>query len=149
MSGSRRLLPRNHRLDFTRQTVKNLQLAYDIARRNLRERTDEQAGSNDNLSVPEFHQGDRMLTLSLFGNRWSKSQVCQSLAWSMYCRSQLSPVVYCVGKYSEATKVSVHLARMKSFHARSSNSALESSDLTDLFLGMKLPVPDFEARCSR
>ena len=35
------------RLDYSRRTVENLQLAYEIARRNLQERADKQSESNE------------------------------------------------------------------------------------------------------
>ena len=40
-------------LDYSKQTVENLQLAYELARRNLR-RADKQAVVNETLSFPSF-----------------------------------------------------------------------------------------------
>ena len=37
-------------LDYSKQTVENLQFAYKLARRNLKERADEQAVANETLS---------------------------------------------------------------------------------------------------
>ena len=41
-------------LDYSKQTVENLQLAYELARRNLKERADKQAVVNETLSFPSF-----------------------------------------------------------------------------------------------
>ena len=41
-------------LDYSKETVENLQLAYELARRNLRERADKQAVVNETLSFPSF-----------------------------------------------------------------------------------------------
>ena len=41
-------------LDYSKQTVENLQLAYEVTRRNLRERADNQAVVNETLSFPSF-----------------------------------------------------------------------------------------------
>ena len=48
-------------LDYSRRTVENLQLAYELARRNLKERADKQAVENEKLSFPCFKMGDRVL----------------------------------------------------------------------------------------
>ena len=38
-----------------------MQLAYEIARRNLQERAEKQAESNENLSFPQCQPGDQVL----------------------------------------------------------------------------------------
>jgi len=42
-------------LDYSKQTVENLQFAYELARRNLKERADKQAAVNETLSFPSFN----------------------------------------------------------------------------------------------
>ena len=49
------------RLDCSRRTVENLQLAYELARRNLQERADKQSESNEKLSIPQYQPGDQVL----------------------------------------------------------------------------------------
>ena len=50
------------RLEYSRLTVEILQLAYEIARRNLQEeRTDEQIESSEKLSIPQYQPGDEVL----------------------------------------------------------------------------------------
>ena len=46
------------RLDYSRRTVENLQLAYEISRRSLQERADKQSESNEKLSIPQYQIGD-------------------------------------------------------------------------------------------
>ena len=41
----------------SRRTVGNLQLAYEIARHSLQERTDKQAESKEKLSIPQYQPG--------------------------------------------------------------------------------------------
>ena len=41
-------------LDYSKQAVENLQLAYELARRNIGERADTQAVVNETLSFPSF-----------------------------------------------------------------------------------------------
>ena len=48
-------------LDYSRRTVENLQLAYELARRNLQERADKQTVENNKLSFPSFKTGDQVL----------------------------------------------------------------------------------------
>ena len=46
-------------LDYSKQTVENLLPAYELARRNLRERADKQAVVNETLSFPSFKTGEK------------------------------------------------------------------------------------------
>ena len=49
------------RLEYSRRTVENLQLVYEISRRNLTERADKRAESNEELSFPQYKPGDQVL----------------------------------------------------------------------------------------
>ena len=42
------------RLDYSRRTFENLQLVYEISRRNLQERADKQSESNEKVSIPQY-----------------------------------------------------------------------------------------------
>ena len=46
---------------YSKQAVENLQLAYELARRNLKERADKQAVVNETLSFPSFKTGEQVL----------------------------------------------------------------------------------------
>ena len=59
-------------------------------------------------------------------------------------RSRLSPVIYRVSRGEQPKETSVHLARIKPYFAASAETARESDTLDDLFLGIKIPLPDFE-----
>ena len=48
-------------LDSSKQTVENVQVAYELARRNLGERADKQAVVNETLSFPSFKAGEQVL----------------------------------------------------------------------------------------
>ena len=48
-------------LEYSKQTVENLQLAYELARRNLRERADKPTVVNETLSFPSFKPGEQVL----------------------------------------------------------------------------------------
>lgn len=52
------------RLEYSRRTVDNLQLAYEVVRRNLSERASKQADSNEKLIVPQFVPGEQVLVHS-------------------------------------------------------------------------------------
>ena len=56
----------------------------------------------------------------------------------------LSPVIYRVSKGEQPKETSVHLARIKPYFAPSARSTLEIDTLDDLFLGTKIPFPDFD-----
>ena len=58
-----RLPPRRKtQLDYSysKQTVENLQFAYELARRNVKERADKQAVVNDTPSFPSFESGEQV-----------------------------------------------------------------------------------------
>ena len=59
-------------------------------------------------------------------------------------RSRLSPVIYRVSKGDKPEEMSVHLARIKRYYAPSTRSAPDFDALDGIFLGTKIPVPDFD-----
>ena len=46
--------------DYSKQTVENLQFAYELARRNLKQRADNQAVVNETLSFPSCEFGKQV-----------------------------------------------------------------------------------------
>ena len=119
-------------LDYSRRTVENLQLAYELARRNLKERADKQAVENEKLSFPCFKMGDGVLLHRPYDDTDGPNPKLVSPWHGPYTvRAKLSPVIYRVSKPNEPTELSVHLGRMKlpDFEA-----------LDDMFLGTTLPV---------
>ena len=52
-------------------------------------------------------------------------------------------------KGSQPEKTSVHLVRIKPYHAPSATSATDFDSLDDLFLGIIIPLPDFDNTASQ
>ena len=76
--------PQNQ-LDYSKQTVENLQLAYELARRNLRERADKQAVVNETLSYPSFKTGEQIFIHRPYNEADGPDpKTCQPLAWTIY-----------------------------------------------------------------
>jgi len=133
------------RLDYTRRTVENLQLAYEMARRNLQERSDKQADSNEKLAVPQFEPGEQVLvhrphTVTDGPN----PKLISPWHGPFTVRSKVSPVIYRVSKDGELAETSVHLARMKKYFALRPNPVPDFSELDEMFLGQKIPIPDLD-----
>ena len=59
-------------------------------------------------------------------------------------RSRVSPVIYRASKDGELAETSVHLARMKKYHALCPNVVPDFTALDEMFLGTKLPIPDLD-----
>ncbi|CAB1098409.1 unnamed protein product [Ectocarpus sp. CCAP 1310/34] len=133
------------RLDHSRRTVENLQLAYELARRNLKERTDKQAVENEKLSFPSFKMGDQVLLHRPYNETDGPNPKLVS-PWHgpFTVRSQISPVIYRVSKPNDPTEVTVHLGRMKPFVQPTSSPDPDFEALDDMFLGTALPVPDLD-----
>ena len=86
--------PQN-KLDYSRRTVENLQLAYELARRNLQERADKQAVENKELSFSSFKLGDKVLLNRLYHETDRPNPKLVSPWHGPYTvRAQLSPGIY-------------------------------------------------------
>ncbi len=132
-------------LDYSRRTVNNLQLAYELARRNLKERADKQAVDNDKLSFPRFKPGDQVLLHRPYSETDGPNPKLVSPWHGPYTvRSQKSPVIYRVAKPGESAEITVHLGRMKQYVQPASSPVPDFEALDDLFLGTTLPVPDLD-----
>ena len=116
-------------LDYSKRTVENLQLAYELARRNLRERADKQAVVNETLSFPSFETGEQILIHRPYNEDDGPNPKLISPWRGPYTeRAQLSPVIYRVTKDGNPAEITVHLGRMKKYVVPQSS-----------------PVPDLDA----
>ena len=134
------------RLDYSRRTAENLQLAYAIARRNLQERADKQSESNEKLSIPQYQPGDQVLVhrphTVADGPNPKLISPCRG---PFTVRLQLSPVIYRVARDGEPAETSVNLGRIKAYHSDASSSVPDFTALDDSFLGTTLPVPGLDS----
>ena len=136
--------PQN-KLDYSRRTVENLQLAYELARRNLQERADKQAVENKKLSFPSFKVGDKVLLHRPYHETDGPNPRLVSPWHGPYTvRTQLSPVIHRVSKPNEPVEVTIHLGRMKQFVKPKTSPAPDFEALDDMFLGTTLPVRDLD-----
>ena len=137
-------------LDYSKQTVENLQLAYELARRNLKERADKQAVVNETLSFPSFKTGEQVLIHRPYNEADRPNPKLISPWRGPYTvRAQMSPVIYRVTKDGNPTEITVHLGRMKKYFVPLSSPVPDLDALDDLFLGTTLPVPDLEGSLSK
>ena len=105
---------RKNQPDYSKQTVENLQLAYELACRNLRERADKQAVVNETLSFPSFKTGEQVLIHRPYNEADGPNPKLISHWRGPYTvRAQKSPVIYRVTKDGNPSEITVHLGRMK------------------------------------
>ena len=101
-------------LDYSRRTIENLQVAYELARRNLQERADKQTLENEKWPFPSFKMGDQVLLHRPHHETDSPNPKLASPWHGPYTiRAQLSPVIYRVSKPNEPAEITVRLSRMK------------------------------------
>ena len=103
--------------EFAHSTRVNLQIASELARRNLSERVDKQKGKNSKLfPTPEFTPERKVLVYkphqSTDGPNSKLIQPWRGL-YIMYFK--LSPVVYRIRLPNDTKQLSVHLAHIKSY----------------------------------
>ena len=104
--------PQNQ-LDYSKQTVENLQLAYELARRNLRERADKQAVVNETPSFPSFKTGEQVLIHRTYNEADGPNPKLISPWRGQYnVRAQMSPIIYRVAKDGNPVEITVHLGRL-------------------------------------
>ena len=132
---------------YAQTTRDNLQLAFELARRNLTERAEKQSAKNKTLpQIPVFKPGQRVLVYRPYQDSDGPNPKLL-LPWRgpyIIC-SQLSPVVYRVRKVNETREVSVHLAHIKLYHAREKPPAPEFDKLAEFFLGKQIPLPALDS----
>jgi len=133
------------RLEYSRRTIENLQLAYEIARRNLQERTDKQTETNEKLSFPQYQQGDQVFVHRPYTVADGPNpKLISPWRGPFTVRSQLSPVIYRVARDGELAETSVHFGRMKAYHNDASNSVPDFTALDEFLVRTTLPLPDLD-----
>ena len=116
-------------------TVENLQFAYELARRNLKERADKQAVANETLSFPSFKPGEQILIHRPYTEADGPNPKLIGPWRGPYTvRAQTSLVIYRVTKDGNAAGITVHLGRMKKYYVPLSSPAPDLDALDDLFL---------------
>jgi len=128
------------RQEFSRRSVENLQLAYEIARRNLQERAVNQADVNVSRPFPSYQPRDQVLVHRPYSEADGPNpKLISSWRGPFVIRSRLSPVIYRVSKGNQPEETPVHLAR----------TATDFDSLDDLFLGIKILLWDFDNSASQ
>ena len=131
---------------FSQKTRDNLQIAFELARQNLKERADKQSAQNKKLpQIPVFEVGQKVLVYKPYQEADGPNPKL-ILPWRgpyIIC-SQLSPVVYRVRRANESREVSVHLAHLKQYYARQKPPAPQFNKLAEYFLGKRIPLPAVE-----
>ena len=127
-------------------TRENLQLAFELARRNLSERTNKQKANISKLPpMPDFTPGQKVLAYKPHQSTDGPNpKLIQSWRGPYIICSKLSPVVSRIRLLDDTKQVSVHLAHIKSYRPRQSPPALDFHKVEELFLGKTLPTPALE-----
>ena len=95
-------------LHYSKQTVENLQLAYELARRNLRERADKQAVVNETLPLPSFKAGEQVLIYRPHNEADGPNPKLISPWHGPYTvRTQMSPVIYRITNDGNPAEITV------------------------------------------
>ena len=132
--------------ELAQNTGDNLQIAFELARRNVTERADKQAENNRKLKpYPVFQPGQEVLMYKPYRDS-DGSNPKLLLPWRgphAICL-QLSPVVYKVRLTNDTRAVSVHLAHIKPYHQRETPPAPQFEKLAELFLGKPIPLPELD-----
>ena len=98
-------------LDYSKQTVENLQLAYELARGNVRERADKKAVVNETMSFLSFKGGEPSITHHPYNEADGPNPKLISPWRGPYTvRAQMSLVIYRVTKDDNPAENTVHLA---------------------------------------
>ena len=132
--------------EFAHATRENLQIAFELARRNLSERIEKQKADNSKLPpIPEFTPGQKVLIYKPHHSTDGPNpKLIQPWRGPYIICSKLSPVVYRIRHPDDTKQVSVHLAHIKSYRPRQSAPAPDFHKLEGLFLGKTLPTPALE-----
>ena len=97
-------------LGYSRGTVDILQLAYELARRNLEDRADKQATKNEKLSFPAFKPGDQVLiNRPHHGSDGPNPKIYSPWHGPYTVRTNFSQVIYRVTKEGATTEITLHL----------------------------------------
>ena len=132
--------------EFAYSTRKNLQIAFELARRNLSERVDKQKAIHSKLPpIPEFTPVQKMLAYKPHESTDGPNpKPIQSWRGPYIICSELSPVMYRIRLPDDTKQVFVHLINMKSYRSRQSAPAPDFHKLENLLLEKILPSPALE-----
>ena len=132
--------------EFAHSTRENLQIAIELAHRNLSERIDKQKANNSKLPpILEFTPGQKVLVYKPHHSTDGPNpKLIQPWRGPYMTCSKLSPVVYRIRHPDDTKQVSVHLAHIKSYKPRQSAPAPDFHKLEGLFLGKTFPTPALE-----
>ncbi|CAM9988608.1 unnamed protein product [Laminaria digitata] len=123
-------------LQYTRETVGTLQLAYELARQNLDERSAVREASNVDLRFQQFQSSDLVLVHQPHITQDDPNNKLLSPWRGPYqVRHRLFPVVCRVSKVDQSNETSVHLGRMKPYHQRSAFVDPYFEKINQMFLG--------------
>ena len=129
--------------EFAHSTRENLQIAFELVRKNLSERVDKQNTNNSKLPpIPEFTPGQKVLVYKPHQSTDGPNpKLIQPWCGPYIICSKLSPMVYRIRHPDDTKQVSVHLAHIKSYRPRQSAPAPDFHKLEQLFLGKTFPTP--------
>ena len=129
----------------SRRTADNLKLGYEITRRSLRERAENQTNAHENMTFPSFQPGDRVRIHRPYTEADGPNpKLISPWRGPFVVRSRLSPAIYSVSKGDQPEGTTIHLACIKPYYAPPAAPTSDFDALDDLFLGTKIPLPDFE-----
>ena len=125
--------------EFAHSTRENLQIAFELARRNLSELINRQKANNSKLPpIPEFTPGQKVLVYKPHHSTDGPNpKLIQPWRRPYIVCSKLSPVVYRIRRPEDTKQVSVHLAHIKSYRPRQSAPASDFHKLEESFLGRR------------
>ena len=130
--------------EFAYLTRENLQIAFELARRNLSERSDKQKANDPKLPpIPEFPPGQKVLVYKPHQSTdGSNQKLIQPWRGPYIVCSKLSLVLYRIRLPDDTKQVSVHLTMgIKSYRPRQSAPAHDFHKQEELFPGKTLPTP--------
>ena len=132
--------------EFAHSTRENLQITFELARRNLSERVDKQKANNSKLPpIPEFTPGQKVLIYNPHhSTNGPNPKFIQPWRGPYIICSKLSPVVYRIRLLDDTKQVSVHLSHIKSYRPHQSAPVPDFHKLKGLLLGKTLPTPALE-----
>ena len=132
--------------EFAHSTRENLQIAFELARRNLSERIDKKKANNSKLPpIPEFTPGQKVLVYKPHHSTDGPNpKLIQPWRGPYIICFKLTPVVYRIRHPDDTKQVFVHLAHIKSYKPHQSAPAPDFHRLDGLFIGKTLPTPTLE-----
>ena len=132
--------------EFTHSTRENMQIAFELARRNLSERIDKQKANDSKLPpIPGLNPGQKVLVYKPHQSTdGPNAKLIQPWRGPYIICSKLSSVVYRIRHPDDTQQVSVHLAHIKPYRPRQSTPTPDFHKLEELFLGKTLPTPALE-----